>query len=212
MKAEDSVSAIWRDLVRRYDCDGAAANSILAELVKAYGEPHRRYHTLDHVAELLRLLEGQQGVSARDAVVLAALFHDVVYDPMRSDNEAASALFAEERLRRVGFPDPLVASVGQYVRATQHGSAGSASGDADLDLLLDLDLAVLAAATDRYRAYAEAIRQEYTAVPDDLYRSGRRRVLEGFLARERIYRTEPLRTRWENSARENLAREIRQIS
>ena len=72
-------------------------------------------------------------------------------------------------------------------------------------MLLDLDLSVLAAAPDRYRAYAQAIRQEYAAVPDALYRPGRRRVLEGFLARPQIYRTERLRALWEASARANLS-------
>ncbi len=54
-------------------------------------------------------------------------------------------------------------------------------------------------------AYAQAIRQEYAAVPDELYRPGRRRVLEGFLARPQIYLTERLRALWEAPARANLS-------
>ncbi len=57
-------------------------------------------------------------------------------------------------------------------------------------------------------AYALAIRQEYSVVPDTLYRLGRRRVLEGFLARAQIYRTERLRALWEAPARANLSGEI----
>jgi predicted metal-dependent HD superfamily phosphohydrolase len=212
MNAESAVAAAWRDLVRRHGCEVGAAASALAELVNAYAQPHRRYHTLDHVVELLGLLAEQQVVSDRDAVALTILFHDVVYDPMRQDNEAASAARAENRLGELGFPPPLVAKVGQYVRATQHGQTAAGTDDADLDLLLDLDLSVLASGHDRYRAYAEAIRQEYAAVPDDLYRSGRRRVLENFLARDRIYRSEHLHPLWERSARENLAREITDLS
>ncbi|NJO32913.1 MAG: hypothetical protein HC869_06995 [Rhodospirillales bacterium] len=80
--------------------------------------------------------------------------------------------------------------------------------DTDLHLLLDLDLSVLAAGPSRYRAYALAIRREYAAIPDEVYRLGRRRVLERFLSRQQIYLTERLRTLWEGSARANLTGEI----
>jgi predicted metal-dependent HD superfamily phosphohydrolase len=70
---------------------------------------------------------------------------------------------------------------------------------------------VLATAPDRYRAYAQAIRHEYAVFPDELYRLGRRRVLEGFLARPQIYRIEWLRALWEAPARANLASEIAEL-
>ena len=208
MNARELVSAAWWDLVRPHGCDAASAESTLEELVRAYTEPHRHYHTLDHVADLLRLLEQHGGASDADAVKLAILFHDAVYDPARQDNEAASANLAVTQLSALGFPRQLLGKVEHYILATQHGAASQAMEDADLDTLLDLDLSVLAAASDRYRSYALAIRQEYSVVPDTLYRLGRRRVLEGFLARAQIYRTERLRALWEAPARANLSGEI----
>ena len=208
MKPHKLVSSAWRDLVRRHGYDAVAAERALEELVRAYAEPHRHYHTLDHIADLLRLLEKHGGVSGADAVKLAILFHDAVYDPARQDNETASARLAVVQLSALGFAADLVAKVESYILATQHGAPVAAIGDADLDQLLDLDLSVLAAAPDRYRAYAQAIRQEYAMVSDALYRPGRRRVLEGFLARPQIYRTEGLRSLWEAPARANLAGEI----
>ncbi len=112
------------------------------------------------------------------------------------------------QLSSLGFPRQLLGKVENYILATQHGAAPQAAGDADLDTLLDLDLSVLAGASDRYRTYALAIRREYSAVPDRLYRPGRRRVLDGFLARPQIYRTERLRALWEAPARANLSAEI----
>jgi predicted metal-dependent HD superfamily phosphohydrolase len=91
MNAHELVSDAWRDLVRRHGSDAVLAESTLEELVRAYAEPHRHYHTLDHIADLLRLLETHGGVSDADAVKLAILFHDAVYDPVRQHNEAASA-------------------------------------------------------------------------------------------------------------------------
>jgi len=207
-----ALAPAWDDLMRRHGIAGAAADAVLAELVAAYAEPHRHYHTLDHIAALLRLLdEHGAGATGRDAIRLAILFHDAIYDPARQDNEAASAAMAQRRLSDLGFPQPVIVKVERLILATRHGIETPA-GDADLDLLVDLDLAVLAAPEAEYRAYADAIRREYAIYPDAVYRPGRRRVLESFLARDRIYRSERLRALWEASARANLAREIAELS
>jgi predicted metal-dependent HD superfamily phosphohydrolase len=210
MSATALVQAAWDDLVRRHAQADSATDAVLSDLVCAYSQPHRHYHTLDHIAALLRLLT-QHGAAVADcdAVRLAILFHDVVYDPARGDNEAASAALAARQFAGLGFPGPLIAEVERFILATRHGpDAEIAAADADVALLLDLDLAVLAAPWDEYHAYAQAIRREYALYPDAVYRPGRRRVLEGFLARDHIYRTEWLRALCEAPARTNLTREI----
>jgi predicted metal-dependent HD superfamily phosphohydrolase len=183
----------------------------LHELEVAYGQPHRHYHTLQHIAALVHLASPHRhgcGAVDEEALLLAILFHDIVYDPARADNEEASAVLAAERLSALGFPEATVAKVARYIRATRHDRPADADGDTDLALLLDLDLSILAASPDRYRAYAEAVRREYAAVPDELYRAGRRRVLEGLVKRERLYFTEELHALWEKPARANLVAEI----
>jgi predicted metal-dependent HD superfamily phosphohydrolase len=219
MDALDQVQRCWNGLVSRPGCDPRVAATVLEELVRAYGEPHRHYHTLDHIAALLALLDrhGADG-SDREALTLAILFHDVVYDPTRPDNEEASAAWATARLDGLGFPEAVRTKVARYVLVTRHGwpldAADAAEADlaADLALLLDLDLAILAAQPGDYRAYAQAVRREYAFVPDSLYRVGRRRVLEGFLRRERIYLTGRLRAAWEQAARANLAAEVAELA
>lgn len=197
----------------RHGCAGPAAEAVLDEFVRAYGQSHRHYHTLDHIAALLRLLEEHgRGVGDHDGVALAIFFHDVVYDPARHDNEEASAALAGERLTGLGFPRELVAKVARHVSATVHGQGALSPDDADLALLLDLDLSILAAAPAAYQAYAQAIRREYAHVAEELYRPGRRRVLQAFLARKHIYRTEQLRALWEARARANIAGEIAELA
>jgi predicted metal-dependent HD superfamily phosphohydrolase len=209
VKANELVSDVWRDLARRQGCAGSATQAMLDDLLRAYSEPRRHYHTIDHIASLLRLInEHGLEVIDRNAVALAVLFHDVVYDPARHDNEQASADLAGERLAALGFPGQLVAKVKGYILATQHRQSAPTSNDPDLGLLLDLDLSILAAAPAEYRAYAQAIRHEHAHVPDALYRLGRRRILEGFLARERIYRTDQLHALWDERARANIGGEI----
>ena len=137
---------------------------------------------------------------------------DVVYDPSRDDNETASARLAVSRMEGLGFTLATVTRVHHLISATKHGAKSGEENDADLALLLDLDLSVLAAAPDVYRAYATAIRREYALYPDDVYKPGRMRVLEAFLARDRIYLTERLHAAWETRARQNLASEIAELA
>ena len=213
MDALDLVQRCWNGLVSRRGCEPLAAGAVLEETVSAYGEPHRHYHTIGHIASLLALLDRHGAdVADRDALTLAILFHDIVYDPTRQDNEEASAAWTVARLEGLGFPEDLRAKVARLIVATRHDRPFEATGEADLALLLDLDLSILAAPPADYRAYAQAVRREYALVPDPLYRPGRRRVLEGFLRRERIYLTTPLRTAWERPARANIAAEIAQLA
>jgi predicted metal-dependent HD superfamily phosphohydrolase len=212
MTGNDEVTRVWRDVAHRHGCEAASADTVLAELLHAHGEPHRHYHTLTHIAELLQLLEEHGGASDKDAVSLAILFHDVMYDPASRDNEEESAELATQRLTALGFPAPLVAQVDRYIRATRHSLPARQHDDPDLNLLLDLDLSILAAPPDRYRAYAQAIRQEYRAVPQDVFAAGRQQMLEGFLARKQIYLTERLRALWEAPARANIAAELVELS
>jgi predicted metal-dependent HD superfamily phosphohydrolase len=203
----------WRGLCDRLGVNPDASGPMLADLVRAYSEQGRHYHSLDHVAALLLLLD-QHGkeLADRSAIVLAIFFHDAVYVPTRSDNEAQSAALARERLTALGLPGGLVARVADLVLATRHGTErAEPPHDAEMALLLDLDLSVLAADRSAYAAYARAIRSEYATYPDEVYRPGRRRVLGQFLARSRIYETDRLHELWNATARANLAWEIAEL-
>jgi predicted metal-dependent HD superfamily phosphohydrolase len=209
MSAVDLVQRCWVDVATRKGCAGPAAVAVLDEILRAYREPHRHYHTLDHIAALLELQDRHTGAgNDRDAIALAILLHDLVYDPRRQDNEEVSASLAGGHLTGLGLPKALIVKVMHCILATRHGQGNPVDDDADIALLLDLDLSILAAPRDAYRAYALAVRREYAHVPDVLYRPGRRRVLEGFLTRKHIFLTARLRPLWEAPARDNLAAEI----
>src|SRR5262245_15508367 len=213
MNARERVERCWRALAARRGWAEPAAAAVLEEIAEAYTRPDRHYHTLGHIAALLDLLDLHgEGIADRDTLTLAILFHDIVYDPARNDNEEASASLASERLAALGLPEETTAEVARYILATRHGQECGPIDTEGLALLLDLDLSILGAAPAEYRAYAEAIRREYAFVPDPLYRPGRRRVLEGFLKRDRIYCTDRLRALWEPAARANLFVEIAELA
>ena len=82
----------------------------------------------------------------------------------------------------------------------------------DEQILVDMDLAILGRPEPEFDEYERQIRSEYAWVPDELFAKGRTSILKSFLARPCIYTTDAFRTKYENSARENLARSIAALS
>lgn len=199
----------WCELIPVATRSSDVARAALDELLAAYSASGRHYHGTAHIAQLLRLCDTQSAhFNDRTSVDLAIFYHDAIYDIARKDNEAQSACLAEARLPALGIASPQIARVATLIEATAHGVATPDPNDADLLRFLDLDLSILAAPRSAYAHYAAAIRAEYAIYPDAMYRAGRKRVLESFLARSRIYSCDDLRALWDASARDNLRWEI----
>jgi predicted metal-dependent HD superfamily phosphohydrolase len=177
-------------------------------LLAAYADG-RGYHDTRHLAEVLARLD-ELGEGDHVAVVLAAWFHDAVYDGAPGAEER-SARLAEAELRDAGLDEVGVdvAEVARLVRLTQHHDP--APGDRAGEALCDADLAILAAPPARYREYAHDVRREYAAWSDADFRAGRLAVLEDLAGREALFRTAYAREHWEARARANLARELEQL-
>ncbi len=160
------------------------------------------------VAWLLREVDVPVGPTSPDghAVVLAAFFHDAVYDARASDNEAQSAALAGRVLGELGVDPARVADVERLVLSTAH-LAAPAPPDPAAQILLDADLAILGAEPSVYDAYVNGVRHEYAHLDDQEWVAGRRAVLRSFLEREAIYLTAPMRQR-EARARANLTAEL----
>lgn len=179
------------------------------ELVGRYGERGRHYHTLEHIADCLQRLEEWRDLAKRpEEVELAIWFHDAIYVPWKSTNEARSAALAKERLEALGVSSDRRERIAAYILATKEHEPA----EGDLGLLLDIDLSILGASAERFDRYEEQIRQEYAFVPWPLYRRKRRELLEGLLARHRLFNHEPIRSALEAPARENLERVIDKLA
>lgn len=179
-------------------------DEVRADLLRRWSEPHRRYHDRRHLREVLAALPAD----APDVVLLAAWYHDAVYDPTRDDNERASAQLARAQLTG-SVSEATVTEVERLVLLTQTHQVSP--GDGRGAMLSDADLAVLGAAPERYDEYARDIRLEYVHVREDDFRHGRTQVLRSLLAHEPLYVTEPGRRRWESVARSNLSRELARL-
>jgi predicted metal-dependent HD superfamily phosphohydrolase len=176
-------------------------------LLEAYAEPGRGYHDLRHLGEVLDRLDELATDDRFDgsAVVLAAWFHDAVYDG-RPGAEERSALLAAGTLGEAGLSPDAVGEVVRLVRLTEHHRPDPS--DAAGCALVDADLAILAAPPDRYAEYVAGVRREYAAYSDAEFRRGRAAVLADLAARETLFHTSHARRHWEEAARGNLAREL----
>lgn len=186
-----------------------------AALQAAHAEPPRAYHHFGHVLEVLghylQVAEGP-GWHRPDEVRFAVLYHDAIYVPGRSDNEAASARLAVEHLGRWPPEGGVDASrVSELILLTaRHGaidpaSLGQGPDAEDARRFLDCDMAILAAEPARFAAYDRGIAEEYRAVPRWLYRIKRRQFFKRLLASERIFLSDHFHERLEARARANLA-------
>lgn len=198
----DGWKRLWGEL-------GATTISggLMNQLVAAYSERQRHYHTLQHLRECLAHFDAAASLARRPAEVeLALWFHDAVYDPLRADNEERSAQWAADSVLAAGCPGEVAGRVRGLVLVTRGHEAPA--GDADAALLLDIDLAILGAAPARFDAYEKQVRAEYGHIEDTVFRPRRARILAGFLARPRIYATGPFHDALEQRARANLQRSL----
>jgi predicted metal-dependent HD superfamily phosphohydrolase len=186
--------------------DSDTSRTEWAAVLDAWGQPHRRYHDLRHLAAVLGLVATLEEAAADPAAVrLAAWYHDVVYDPRRGDNEAVSAERALAGLRGL-VPDERVEEVVRLVLLTAGHDAGP--DDANGAVLCDADLAVLAGPPAAYAAYASAVREEYGHLSDAEFTAGRIAVLEHLLGLGTLFRLPAVAAEWTPLARANLTTEL----
>lgn len=187
-----------------------AWQSLGAQLLTRWNEPHRHYHNEQHLEEVLLALNELEtrGETVGLPTLLAAWFHDAVYAGSPAD-EVDSADLAARSLRSLGVTDDTIDEVHALVRATSPASRP----DQQLDThLLDADLWIFAASPMRYAEYVRGIRAEYASVPAPAFREGRTQILARYLDRPRLYFAEAAQSRWEPRARANVAGELSRLA
>jgi predicted metal-dependent HD superfamily phosphohydrolase len=184
--------------------DGMAIHQ---QLLTAYSEAHRSYHTLQHLAECIAALEPVITTAPHGAEVEFALwFHDAVYDTRRSDNEARSAEWARQTLSAAGASSETTSLVQSLIMATKHDALPRTL---DEQILVDVDLSILGASEQRFAEFERQVREEYSFVPGFLFRMKRKSILRTFLEREHLYGTPHFRELLEATARRNLEQVVR---
>lgn len=205
----ENLSQIFAHACANFHAPDKVVTRLWHELQDAYSSKGRYYHTLDHLNVMSNaLFEALPDVSQKPWLVFALFYHDIVYKPLRSNNEEKSAEIAVSRLSDVGVPSSSLDLIREAIHATKgHG----VHSNEDINYLLDADLAVLGSSNEEYQRYSAGIRKEFAVVPDVLYKPGRRKVLHHFLEMKSIYKTASFRLKFEEQARLNITRELKNL-
>ncbi len=179
------------------------------EISEQHSKKKRHYHNLIHLDHLLQeLLEVKDKIETMSALILAITYHDIIYDPLKKDNEEKSAALAKQRLAAINMPAPLIEKCVNLILATKsHQSAA----DNDINYFTDADLSILGSNPERYSEYARQVRKEYSIYPAIIYKPGRKKVLQHFLSMQRIFKTAYFSDKYEEQAKRNMERELKEI-
>lgn len=210
-------------LMRAWDSLLPGHTALGEDLLERYEQPHRKYHTSVHLSEMLTALKTlykRHHTATPRAVLLAAWFHDAVYEANPGDDEAASADLARTALTPLASTGFLtnrgVTAIAHLIELTaSHQLAdgieeytSGALTRADAEFFLDADLAILAADSPRYTRYVAGVRAEYAHYAPDAFTRGRAAILQGFLNRTTIYASDTAHLLWDAPARLNLRTEL----
>lgn len=187
------VKALWQDIAVRYN------------------ETQRAYHSLQHIQQLFSQFEQiKHHLNEPHIIALALYYHDVIYDPRRSDNELKSAEYMVEALKGYLSAEQCQHIYTLIMMTASHELHECLDTDtvSDAAYLLDMDLSILGTPWSEYEVYAQAVRQEYRHIANEDYRTGRIAVLQKLLAHPVLYLTAYYHNQFEVQARDNIKREI----
>jgi predicted metal-dependent HD superfamily phosphohydrolase len=180
--------------------------------------PNRHYHNLDHIAEMWRrhrrMARGPlRTAGMRRRVASAIAFHDAIYHPLSSDNEAASAALWRRFARQSGLPRDLIRQVATAIEATAcHCDATvGAACDPWVRWFLDLDLVPIAASPNDVAANASRLRAEQPHLSAAAWRQRTRRFYAELQQRPRIFHSPDMIAAFESRARRHLEQGERRI-
>lgn len=153
---------------------GIAWESI-EDIADAYNEPHRYYHNWDHILKMIESAN-EKGI-LDDSLLLAIVFHDIVYNPKRSDNEEESIKYF---LTLNPFPK-YSENICDAIRSTKDHKA--IPNPLSHNLIM-LDLEIFNGDLDEIIEFEKDIFKEYQFVDWSFYKKRRMEVLEKFNATE----------------------------
>lgn len=149
-------------------------NVSVATLLEKWNEPHRHYHNQEHLDSLLQQIERDRDkmtAQEYEQLVLTALFHDIVYDVLRNDNEEQSAAYF---LSVCGEKDaqPVREIYDAIIATKTHEPVNGIAA-----VFNRYDMSIVEGSLDELLRWEEGIYQEYKVFGKDVYQKGRLQFL-----------------------------------
>lgn len=202
---ESRFVALWNRCFA--DAEGEGPATIYVDLVRRYSEPHRRYHTCDHIAHCLKQFDLAADLMDNcDAVEMGLWFHDAIYEPGAADNELESAQLFEEITN--DQQSLLKQSVYDLIMVTKHPEHPKCL---DEKFMVDIDLSSFALPWGVFIQDSQAVREEFSHLPDERFFAGHLKFLNSLVRRPTFFFTDFFQTRYEAIARKNIARYMKDL-
>jgi cytidyltransferase-like protein len=153
------------------------------EVLKAYAEPHRRFHTIQHIYNMLEYC-GLNRPTQNEHLFNAIVWHDFIYDPSRDDNEERSAmawLRHSDPNRNSCYTDDNDFDrqyVAELIRATKKHYADFE--DNNKNWIVQADTAIFKEEGCKLIQYEDAIFYEYQKFSLEEYKEGRLEFLKKY--------------------------------
>lgn len=211
--AKKALRLRWISFMKAFSTDDKDLRYQAGQLTSAYSTTGRIYHDAEHIVrgfdELMEYFDNVQlYFDDKTVLQLAWFFHDIIHDihNAAANNEKLSADWARRVVKdKLSFGAKLPQQVSDAILATKHTNTDASEDNSAI--LADVDLAIFGQDAVTYDRYVAQIREEYAEFPESEFAEGRRAILDRFLARKRIYRTQYFYDKYEKIARDNLTRE-----
>ncbi len=160
----------------------------LYEILSCWSEPQRHYHTQKHLEDLLtKINQRRSSLSVKDyeKLIIVALFHDIVYNPMSSTNEDDSGdMFIDKGYPHGYTPDEDIISkndideIYQAIIDTKSHKATTFISK----LFCDLDMSIIGSSYADLLELENGIYNEFKGYGNEVYKKGRLSFLRQSLA------------------------------
>jgi pantetheine-phosphate adenylyltransferase len=146
-----------------------------SDMINSYNEPHRYYHTLEHIIDVLKELRNSD-LLKHDELFLATIFHDIVYNPQSNTNEEDSAEFFLNAAKSSSITNEQKAHIKQLILDTKHHTPTVNLSEE----FIKADLAILNSSFDKLIKYEKQIFKEFQFVDYKDYKIKRIEVLKHY--------------------------------
>lgn len=143
--------------------------SAINDIFERLNEPHRVYHNWDSHIEYMFKISEKLGIELTDELVLAIVFHDIIYDPLVKDNELKSAEFFHDLIHDYVIYNAILDTTHDHEPTSELGKT-----------LCMLDLYNFYDDFDIFYENSYKIFKEYQFVDYSIYKKERRKILEKF--------------------------------
>src|SRR5699024_8564676 len=115
-----ALSVAWELSTARVRLPAPQTEAMGADLIERWAQPHRRYHDLRHLRDVLAALDILcEPDKPPVEVVLAAWFHDAIYNGEPGADEQASADLARTNLTAANLPATAIEEVARLALLTR---------------------------------------------------------------------------------------------